>query len=72
LIEQPQRFVIQGEKEKVYKLIKVLYGLKQAPRAWYSYIDNYFNESGFNRSKNEPTLYVKHQGNVNMLIVALY
>jgi hypothetical protein len=24
------------------------------------------------RSKNEPTLYVKHQGNVNLLIVALY
>jgi hypothetical protein len=33
LIEQSQRFVIQGEKEKAYKLIKALYGLKQALRA---------------------------------------
>jgi len=71
-VEQPQGFVIQGEEEKVYKLRKALNRLKQAPRAWYSHIDNYFNESGFKRSKNEPTLYVKHQGNVNLLIVALY
>jgi hypothetical protein len=71
-VEQPQGFVIQGEEGKVYKLRKALYGLKQAPRAWYSHIDNSFNESGFKRSKNELTLYVNHQGNVNLLIVALY
>jgi hypothetical protein len=70
-VEQPQGFVIQGEEEKVYKLRKALYGLKQAPRVWYSHIDNYFNEIGFMMSKNEPTLYVKHQGNVDLLIVAL-
>ena len=71
-VEQPQGFVIQGEEEKVYKLRKSLYGLKQAPRPWYNYIDNYFNECGFKRSKSEPTLYVKHQGNADLLIVALY
>jgi len=71
-VEQPQGFVIQGEEEKVYKLRKALYGLKQVPRAWYSHIDNYFNESGFKRCKSEPTLYVKHQGKVDMLIVVLY
>jgi hypothetical protein len=59
-------------KKRVYKLRKALYGLKQAPRAWYSHIDNYFNESGFKRSKSKPTLYVKHQGNIDLLIVALY
>jgi hypothetical protein len=56
----------------VYKLRKALYGLKQAPRAWYSHIDNYLNESSFKMSKSKPTLYVKHQGNVDLLIVALY
>jgi hypothetical protein len=71
-VEQLQGFVIQGEEEKVYKLRKALYGLKQAPGAWYNHIDKYFNESGFKRSNNEPTLYVKHQSNVNLLIVALY
>jgi hypothetical protein len=49
-----------------------LYGLKQAPRAWCSHIDNYFNESDFKMSKSESTLYVKHQGNVDLLIIALY
>jgi hypothetical protein len=56
----------------VYKLRKALYRLKQVPRAWYSHIDNYFNENSFKRSKSEPTLYVKHQGNVDLLIIALY
>jgi hypothetical protein len=71
-VEQPQWFIIQGEEENVYKLRKTLYGLKQTLRAWYNHIDNYFNESGFKRSKSEPTLYVKHQGNDDFPIVALY
>ena len=62
----------KGQEEKVYRLKKALYGLKQAPRAWYSEIDNYFMEKGFQRSKSEPTLYVKHQGKADILIVALY
>ena len=49
-----------------------MYGLKQAPRAWYSQIDSYFLEKGFSKSKSEPTLYVKQQGEFNILIVALY
>jgi hypothetical protein len=53
-------------------LKKALYGLKQAPRAWYSRIDYYLTQNGFQRSENETTLYIKanHQG--NMLIVFLY
>ena len=71
-VEQPQGFVAKGEEDKVYKLRKALYGLKQAPRAWYSQIDGYFLEKGFCKSKSEPTLYVKHQGESRILIVALY
>jgi transposase InsO family protein len=71
-VEQPQGFEIEGQEEKVYRLKKALYGLKQAPRAWYSNIDNYFMKKGFEKSKNEPTLYVKRQGMVDILIVALY
>ncbi|XP_058763264.1 uncharacterized protein LOC131636669 [Vicia villosa] len=58
---QPQGFVTKGQEEKVYKLKKALYGLKQAPRAWYSEIDSYFIQQGFQRSQSEHTLYVKHQ-----------
>jgi transposase InsO family protein len=71
-VEQPQGFIIKGEEDKVYKLRKALYGLKQAPRAWYSQIDGYFQRHGFLKSKSEPTLYVKHQGNTDILIIALY
>ncbi|GJZ61646.1 retrovirus-related pol polyprotein from transposon TNT 1-94 [Tanacetum coccineum] len=31
-VEQPEGFVIQGQKNKVCKLVKSLYGLKQAPK----------------------------------------
>lgn len=65
-------FVVEGKEEKVYKLKKALYGLKKAPRAWYSHIDHYFLKKNFVKSKNEPTLYVKHAGNSDILIVALY
>ncbi|TYK21566.1 Retrovirus-related Pol polyprotein from transposon TNT 1-94 [Cucumis melo var. makuwa] len=58
-VEQPKGFVKKDNEEKVYKLTKALYGLKQAPRAWYSKIDEYFQQNGFKRSANEPTLYVK-------------
>ena len=71
-VQQPEGFVKEGHEGKVYKLKKALYGLKQAPRTWYSQIDSYFLDQGFERSKSEATLYVKKQGSVNILIVALY
>ena len=71
-VAQPEGFIIGGKEDKVYRLRKALYGLKQAPRAWYSKIDSYFQESGFERSQNEPTLYVKRRGNSDFLIVCLY
>ena len=70
-VAQPEGFVINGEEEKVYKLKKELYGLKQAPRAWYSKIDSYFQQKGFERRKNELTLYLRQQGNKDFLIVCL-
>ena len=56
----------------MYKLRKVFYGLKQASCIWYSIIDSFFLSSGFTRSENGPTLYLKHQGNKDFLLVCLY
>ncbi|GKV46536.1 hypothetical protein SLEP1_g53512 [Rubroshorea leprosula] len=58
-VQQPEGFIISGHEDKVYKLKKALYGLKQAPRSWYNRIDSFLLQQGFQRSENEPTLYVK-------------
>ena len=58
-VDQPPGFYIKGKEYKVYILKKSLYGLKQDPRAWYSRIDSYFLNNGFNKRKNEPTFYTK-------------
>ncbi|CAH9060191.1 unnamed protein product [Cuscuta europaea] len=71
-VEQPVGFVKKGEEDNVYKLKKALYGLKQAPRAWYDKIDSFFIGTGFVRSDNEPTLYVKKEGMHEFIIVCLY
>jgi hypothetical protein len=71
-VEQLFDFLVKSNKDKILKLKKALYGLKQEPRVWYNIIDSYFNEQGFRRSKSEPTLYIKTQGNSNTLIVSLY
>jgi hypothetical protein len=71
-IEQPQRYKQKGKEEKVFKLKKALYGLKQAPQAWYSKIENYFLNEGFERCSYESTLFVKTEAGGKILIVSLY
>jgi len=70
-IEQPEGFQVKGQEEKVYKLKKALYGLKQAPRAWYSRIDDHFQNLGFIKSPTEATLYVKLT-DAKLIIVSVY
>ena len=50
-VDQPSGYTVKGHAEKVYKLKKALYGLKQAPRAWYSRIDSYLINNGFNKKQ---------------------
>lgn len=70
-VEQPEGFVKNEEKDKVYLLKKAIYGLKQAPRAWYNKIDDHLLSIGFKKSLSEATLYVKHQSN-EVLMISLY
>jgi len=62
-VEQPEGFVKDEEKDKVYILKNALNGFKQAPRAWYRRIYDYLLSIGFTKSLFETTLYVKHWGN---------
>ena len=70
-IEQPLGYEKKGQEHKVCKLKNALYGLKQAPRVWYSRIDSYLLENGFEKCDGEPTLYIKEKDG-KMLIVVLY
>lgn len=70
-VDQPEGFVVKGHEDKVYKLRKALYGLKQAPRAWYSKIDCYLHQLGFQKSLSEVTLYYK-QSERGLVVVSIY
>jgi hypothetical protein len=56
-VKQPEGFEVGDRETHVFRLRRALYGLKKAPWAWYSRIDNYLREMGFQRSKADPTMY---------------
>ena len=70
-IEQPPGFEVHGRETHVCLLRKALYGLKQAPRAWYSRIDSYLVQLGFEKSEADPNLYYICVGD-DTLILVLY
>ena len=54
-VEKPLGYEKEGQEHKVCRLKKALYRLKQAPIAWYSRIDAYLLENGFEKCEGEPT-----------------
>ena len=62
---------MHGRESHVCRLKKALYGLKQAPRAWYSRIDTYLRQLGFQKSDADPNLYYIVVGE-DPLILVLY
>lgn len=70
-VEQPPGYEVEGQEHKVCKLKKAFYRLKQALRAWYSRIDAYLIENGFDKCDGEPTLYIR-ENDGKIRIVVLY
>jgi len=70
-IEQPQGFEVCERESHVCLLRKELYGLKQALKAWYSRIDSYLIQMGFEKNDVDPNLYYIVRGE-DTLIVILY
>ena len=62
---------MENRETHVCRLQRALYGLKQAPRAWYSRIDNYLREMGFQRSEEDHNQYFL-SCEVPLIILALY
>jgi hypothetical protein len=70
-VKQHEGFSIARQEKKVYQIKKALYDLKQAPGTWYSRINAYFENLGFERSLSESTLYIKEVYG-QILVVSLY
>ena len=51
---------VPATKGKTLKLRKSLYGLKKSPKYWNSKFNTFMTEQGFERSKSDYCLYVKH------------
>ena len=49
-VEQPPGYIKKWQEKQDYKLNKALYGLNQTPRAWYTQIDTYLLQHGFQKS----------------------
>ena len=56
-MEQPLRFVAQGEIRKVCRLLKSLYGLKQSPRAWFGKFSQTVEKFGLQKSKSDHSVF---------------
>ena len=56
-IEQPEGFDVENRELHVCRFHRALYELNQAPQVWYSRIDSYLWEMGFQRSEADHNLY---------------
>ncbi|KAE8667725.1 hypothetical protein F3Y22_tig00112383pilonHSYRG00494 [Hibiscus syriacus] len=72
LMEQPQGFEKQATDgtRLVCKLQKALYGLRQAPRNWYSKLKNFMVDLGFQSSRADNSLFIKHSGRTSTYVLA--
>ena len=62
-MDQPKGFAIEGQEQKVCKLVKSLYGLKQAPRAWYEKLIEHLLKLNYKHfNLDDATLFVKKVG----------
>ena len=66
---QPEGFVHPKYPRSVCKFQKSIYGLKQASRSWNLCFDEKIKEFGFNRSEDEPCVYVRSSDNVVTFLV---
>ena len=69
-MEQPLRFVAQGEKGRVCRLWKFLYVLKQSPRAWFGKFSQAIEEFGMQKSKSDHSVFYRNSNSgIIMLVV---
>ena len=67
-MEQPDGFVVPGEENKVYILIKSLYGLKQAPKQWHEKFDTTLTSAGFSVNEADKCVYYRYGGGEGVIL----
>jgi len=66
----PSGYMPSSKTKVVCKLEQTLYGLKKSPQAWFGRFSSAMRRYGFNQSKANHNLFLKHrQGKVTTLIV---
>jgi hypothetical protein len=70
-MEQPARFVANGQEGMVCKLLKSLYGLKQAPKQWHEKFDRTLTSVGFVVNEADKCVYYRY-GEGEGVILCLY
>ena len=68
-MEQPPRFVAQGEIRKVCRLRKSMYGLKQSPRAWFGKFSQVVETFDMQKSKSDHSIFYKNSSYSIILLV---
>ncbi|GKB58059.1 zinc finger, CCHC-type containing protein [Tanacetum coccineum] len=71
-MNQPQGFIMHGNDNKVYKLIKSLYGLKQTPKQWHQKFDEVVLSSGYLLNQADKYVDSKFDEYGKGVIICLY
>ena len=68
---QPEGFIVEGQEQKVWKLLRSIYGLKQASRSWNLRFDEMIKTFGFEQNVDEPCVY-KYIKETKVVFLVLY
>ncbi|GJU77311.1 zinc finger, CCHC-type containing protein [Tanacetum coccineum] len=71
-MNQPQGFIMPGNKNKVCKLIKTLYRLKQAPKKWHQKFDEVVLSNGYLLNQADKCVYSKFNESGKGVIIYVY
>ena len=68
---QPEGFIVEGQQQKVCKLLRSIYGLRQASRSWNLRFDETIKTFGFEQNVDEPCVY-KYIKETKVVFLVLY